>query len=115
MGLLGNRRIPRRCAKCGSQCMTTAAAIVHCRRPLATREPVHCAICGEECRTVRDAYRHCQQANTQRGGYSWRNYTTLQQQYEQRMQAVRDDPVAMAEIEAIVDFMLEQMPPLSGD
>ena len=107
MGRLGNLRIARNCRRCGSFCLTTAAARVHCR--IGDRR-TPCRHCGEECPSARAAYRHCQQRGLQRSpGFVWRGYESIDRRRERIMAEIRSDPAAMAEIRAVAAALVDMM------
>jgi hypothetical protein len=115
MGLLGNRAIAARCKKCGYQCRTTTQAARHCRGRVGVKpKPAVCVQCGIECSSTRAAYTHCQQAGTQRGRlepYVWRNHETPERAYQRRVDEIRSDPVAMAEIHHVALELVKLLPP----
>jgi hypothetical protein len=100
-------RIVTNCLKCGKECVSRFAAMRHCQKPWPNG-PYSCHICGKEHDRRRKAYVCCQQNGTQRGageGYVWRGYVSLDERFKARMQEIRDDPIAMAEVRILAEWL----------
>jgi len=92
--------------------MSAELAYKHCQRSWDSRGPWHCEFCNTAHPRAHLARQCCMQHGLQRRpGFKWRGYQTLEQQYQERMEAIRRDPEQMREIAAMVDLMLERMPP----
>lgn len=99
-------RIVTNCTRCGAECRGRDAAYKHCQKSW-DRGPYYCRDCGTEHKRAHLARQCCMQHGFQRkSGFKWRHgFVSLDEQFRQRCEAIRADPLQMSEIAELAEAL----------